>query len=219
MSPGAAGAANISCVWHRRSQQGPTMSVDVAPPNPRKDSVAVSLGNVPSYMFFRPGSAPASPEALAGQVGARHGTNSAPSGHETAEGRAAAAAAAGSVTEGDHCYLCLQPEAEERDALRNVEGLLLCSCCCLGLLEQYSKDVAARPAVTAGGHPKFGCPGCLPGPRAKLRPGGKTKMRFSSGKKARRNKKLEASRSKAEEAAATVVAAAQSAGHYWPKLS
>lgn len=126
-----------------------------------------------------------------------------------AEARAAAAAADG-VSEADpHCYICLQPEAEEQDALRNVEGLLLCaSCYPAGTVERYSKDAASRPAVTAGSHPKFGCLGCLPGTRPKKRKSGKSKSRFSTPKKASKNKKLEVSRDKAATAAAALVAAA-----------
>lgn len=208
MDPGAAGAANISCVWHRRWQQGPTMSVDLAPPNPSGSPMAGRLRDAPSYDFFRPGRPFASPEAVAGQVGARRGTHRAPSAHEAAEERAAAAAAAGVSEDAPHCYICLHPEAEQRDKLRNIEGLLLCnSCATAGSLARYSEDAAARPAVTAGEHPEFGCQGCLPGPRTK-RKAGKRMARFTTGKRAKGNKKMKVARSKTDEAAAAFVAAA-----------
>lgn len=99
-------------------------------------------------------------------------------------------------------------EAEQRDKLLNVAGLLLCdTCSAAGALERYSEDAAARPAVKVGGHPEFGCLGCLPGPHAKHK-ASKTKGRFTSGKNASANKKQKAARSKAEAAAATFVAAA-----------
>lgn len=214
MTPGAAGAGGIGCVYHRRPQPGGTLSVDVSPPNPRKDSVAVRLNYAPAYHFFRPegrASHIASLEALADQIGARRGTHTAPSAHETAEGRAVTAAAVGVSCDEPHCYVCLMPEEGQegrRGPLLNVEGLLLCyTCGALGSLERCSQDAAARPAVTAGGHPEVGCLGCVPGPRAK-RKMPKRKGSFTTGKEARRNKRHDAARSKAEEAAAAFVAAA-----------
>lgn len=185
------------------------MSLDLSPPNPRRDGVAGRLSDAPAYPFFLAGRAPASPETVASQAGARYGINPAPSAHQAAKGRAAAAAAAGVSEDAPHCYLCLRSEAEEqRGKLRFVEGLLLCGACCAeGSLASYKK-AAARPAVTAGKHPEIGCLGCLPGPRAK-RKASKTKPgRFTSGKLASGSKKQKAARSEAEKTAAAFVAAA-----------
>lgn len=84
------------------------MSLDLSPPNPRRDNVAGRLKDAPSYNFFRPGRKSASPEAVAGEVGARRSTYPVPSVHEAAEARAAAAAATGVSEDAAHCYVCMR---------------------------------------------------------------------------------------------------------------